>query len=95
MSSPMSPAEVVAIGLCLLARSVSDGETRRHPSPCGWCAYPVPELRKSVDAWNLWAGYNSRTGTYAQHEVRVFADLPRARQEELVTAAQSFETVPA
>ena len=94
MTAAMSPAEAIAIGLCILARTVGDGITRRHDRPCGWCIYPVPELRRSVESWNTWAGFDPRRGTYEQHEARVFADLPRARQEELVLAAQSFEAVP-
>ena len=87
------PAAAVAAGLCLVARSVDPRHpvNARHPRRCTWCDYPVDELRSMVDGFNDLVAHNERRGTYATHEARVFSELPRARQAELVTAAQAFD----
>lgn len=46
------PAEVVAMNLCVLARTpvivTSLGATLSHPTDCGWCGYPVLELHRAI-----------------------------------------------
>jgi hypothetical protein len=46
------PAEVVAMNLCVLARTPQIvrvvGVTNRHPGPCGWCDYPIAELHRAI-----------------------------------------------
>jgi len=89
----LDPPEAIAAGLCLTARAL-DPEARRtgrHPRECGWCFYPDEALRELLAAFNAWAGYSERSRTYARHEARVFAELSRDRQAELVLAAQGFE----
>lgn len=85
------PAAAVAAALCLAARDRSRQVTTRHPRACSWCDYPADALRSMVEGFNAWAGFNEDKGTYARHDARVFAELPRARQAELVHAAQGFE----
>jgi hypothetical protein len=87
------PAAAVAAGHCLTARSV-DPERRTtsvHPRRCAWCEYSADELARMVDGFNVWSGYRERTRTYERHDVRIFVELPAARQQELVIAAQGFE----
>lgn len=90
----MDPAAAVAAGICLVAQ-VLGAQTPRHPRRCGWCEYPPDELSRMLTAFAGWAGREERTGTYGRHEARVFAELPRSRQLELVTAAQAFDELPA
>lgn len=93
------PAAAGAASRCLIARSVSDrGTTTAHPRACGWCDYPLADLRRMVDGFNEWAEYSARSNTFGHHELRVFAELPRDEQERQITAAQAFPelvTVPA
>lgn len=46
------PAEVVAMNLCVLARTPAVvthlGVTGRHPTACGWCDYPIEELHRAI-----------------------------------------------
>lgn len=47
------PAEVVAMNLCVIARSPRGartiaGVTERHPERCGFCDYPVVELHRAI-----------------------------------------------
>lgn len=93
MSVIDEPASAVAAALCLVARN-NDGVTSRHPRRCGWCDYPTDELVRMVDGFNTWAGFNDRRRTYERHDARVFAELPPARQAELVLAAQGFDPEP-
>lgn len=52
------PAVMCAIGRCATWRAgqrlgpVLPG--RVHPSECGWCGYPVPELLRAL-SWSTWA----------------------------------------
>lgn len=90
------PAVAAAVARCLAAR-VRDPERRltvTHPRTCGWCAYPTAEIDRMLAGWNEWAGFDPRKGTYGRHEARVFQALPRAEQEQLVTAAQDLEPEP-
>lgn len=89
------PASAVAASLCLVARDRGDRRTPRHPETCSWCDWPADVLRSMLEAFNEWAGYDERQGTYARHVARVFAELPQSRQAELVRAAQGLEDVPA
>ena len=86
------PAAAVAAGLCLTARVIADHSvTTRHPSRCGWCAYPTVELAVMISGFNAWAGFDERRGTYQRHDARIFGELPRDRQRALVVEAQAFE----
>ena len=85
------PASAVAASLCLSARDRKGRTTARHPGRCGWCDWPEDELARMVEGFNAWAGFDERRGTYARHDARVFAELPRDRQAELVAAAQAIE----
>lgn len=67
--------------------------TSHHPRPCGWCAYPIEELSKSLEDFNVWAGWNEKRRTYEQHVVRVFVDLPRVERDRLIVEAQDFEAL--
>jgi hypothetical protein len=90
------PAAAGAAGRCVIARSVSDrAVTNLHPRPCGWCDYPLPDLSRLVEGFNAWAGSNSRSNTFAHHELRLWSELPRAEQDRLITEAQAFEPAPA
>lgn len=88
------PAVAVAVGHCLGARSVATetrpAVTERHPRPCGWCDYPLEDLRRMLEGWNQWAEYNARSNTFGHHELRIWTELPRAEQEARVLAAQAF-----
>jgi hypothetical protein len=98
MSVILEPASAVAAGICLAARTIGKppGILRgRHPRPCGWCDYPVEDLRRLVDGYNVWAGFSERSRTYERHDARVFAELPAAVQAELVLAAQDFPALEA
>lgn len=92
MTTPVlfEPASAIAAGLCLAARAISDGRTARHPRPCGWCDYPLVDLRAMVAGFNEWAGFSERTHTYERHDARVFAELRPADQAALVLEAQAF-----
>ena len=96
MSRIDDPASAVAASLCVIARSVlvTVPVTNRHPSACGWCDYPAPVLSGMVADFNYRAGYDQKHGTYARHDVRVFAALPRAEQVALVAEAQALEERP-
>lgn len=85
------PADAVAAGRCVTARSIADGVTSQHPRRCGWCDYPLTDLNRMVDGFNQWADFNNRHGTAARYDVRAFAELPRTRQLELIEAAQGLE----
>ncbi len=94
MTTRLDPPSAVAASLCLLARSLSDrAVTSRHPRPCGWCDYPVAELRAMVDDLNEMT-FDPKSGRYLTHDARAFSELPRARQATLVAEAQSFEPEP-
>lgn len=86
------PAIAVAMARCLAARSLDPARpvTRQHDRRCGWCDWPVDELRVGVEAFNAWAGFDDRANTTRHHKTRVFAELPRDRREELIVAAQAF-----
>lgn len=89
------PAMALAMTRCLTARSVSgNGRTFAHPRPCGWCPYPIEELRRGVDAFNTWAGYDERSGISARHVVRSFNALPHGERERQIVEAQAFEPEP-
>lgn len=94
MTVVFEPAEAIAAGLCLTARTIAKGVTNRHPRPCGWCEYSIDELRQLIEGYNAWAGYKERGGTYERHEARLFQGLPRAEQARLVEIAQAFPSVP-
>lgn len=89
------PEVAVAIARCVTSRSLADRARKTvdvdHPRACGWCDYPVDELVRSITGFNEWAGWNETKRTYERHDVRVFAELPRERQRELVLVAQAFE----
>jgi hypothetical protein len=89
------PAAAIAAGHCLTARSIDEKRrtTRAHPRRCAWCEYSAAELRQMVDGHNAWSGYRESTRTYERHDARVFAELPRERQQELVVEAQGFAFV--
>jgi len=85
------PAAAGAAGRCVIARSVSDrAMTSSHPRACGWCDYPLADLSRMVEGFNAWAGYNSRSNTFAHHELRVWSELPRDEQERRIVEAQAF-----
>jgi hypothetical protein len=89
----LDPPSAIAAGICLTARAL-DPERRlagRHLRECGWCFYPTEALAELVAAFNAWAGFHERSRTYARHEARIFAELPRDQQAALVLAAQGFE----
>lgn len=92
------PEMAIAAGRCLTARSLATPTrgaiTVRHPRPCGWCDWPLEDLRRMVDGFNTWAGYVARANTYAHHELRVWQEKPAAEQEALIVAAQAFEDEP-
>ncbi len=91
MTVIFEPASAIAAGLCLTARTITtDGRTARHPRPCGWCDYPIDDLRKLIDGFNAWAGWSERSHSYERHEARVFAELKVAEQMALVLEAQAF-----
>lgn len=86
-------ALAIAASLCLIARD-RDGKTRRHPRRCAWCDWPEAELRARIAGFNAWADRNEDKSTYGRHDARVFNELPRTRQAELVREAQDFEPEP-
>lgn len=93
MTGPVidDPAAAAAVGRCLIARSIDDrGETTAHPRPCGWCDYPLEDLRRMADGFNEWAAYSQRSNTFGHHELRVFGELPRDEQERRIVEAQAF-----
>lgn len=86
------PASAVAAGHCLTARLVDkDATTNAHPRRCGWCDFPLDALRQLIDGFNEWAGFDPKTGKYAQHDARAFQGLPQREQARLVLEAQSFD----
>ena len=95
MTVLFEPAEAIAAGHCLTARTISraaqPAATTAHPRRCAWCDWPAEELRSMVEGYNAWAGYDPARGTYGRHEARVFQDLPRAEQQRQVIAAQGLE----
>jgi hypothetical protein len=84
------PASAIAAGICLTARTISDGRTARHPRPCGWCTYEPDDLRAMVSGFNAWAGYDERAHTYDRLDARAFQGLPVREQQQLVLEAQAF-----
>lgn len=94
MAAIDEPASAVAAALCLAARDRTNRVTSRHAGRCGWCDWPAEELTSMVAGFNTWAGFDERRGTYGRHDARVFAELPRERQAELVAMAQSIEPQP-
>jgi len=82
------PASAIAASICIAARTLSS--VARHPRPCGWCDWPTDELRKMLEGFNAWAGYDERKGTYRQFDARVFQGLPPKEQARLVLEAQAF-----
>lgn len=90
------PAVARAIDRCLAARSLADRRgpvTRVHPRPCGWCDYPLDELRRLLEGFNAWAGWDERRRTYERHDVRVWAEAARrdpAAAEAAICSAQDF-----
>lgn len=93
MTVLFEPASAVAASICIAARMLDS--TARHPRPCGWCEYSIDELRRMVEGYNAWAGYDERKGTYARFEAAVFQGLPRSEQAAQVLAAQAFEPMEA
>jgi hypothetical protein len=99
MSGPMvifEPASAIAASRCLAARVRDSGHrvTASHPRRCGWCDYPTDVLDGLVRGFNAWAGYSERTGTYAHHELRVWAELGKDEQLSQIVAAQVLEDEP-
>jgi hypothetical protein len=88
MTVLFEPASAIAASICIAARTLSS--VARHPRPCGWCDWPVAELRGMVDGFNAWAGYDERRGTYRQFDAAAFQGLPRVEQRRLVLEAQAF-----
>lgn len=90
------PPDAIAVSICIAARSLGKGLTSRHPRPCGWCDYELPDLESMLRGFNAWAGYDERAATYDRLEARAFQGLPARVQAEQVLAAQSFpEAAPA
>lgn len=90
------PADGIAAARCLAART-RDPERREtvdHGSACDWCDYPTGELANLVEGFNRWAGWDGRSNSYAEHEVRRFYDLPREQQRSLIAAAQGLTGNP-
>jgi hypothetical protein len=84
------PAAAVAIAKCILARrpAVVPTVQTSHPRPCRWCARSTDDLLAALERFNAWAAYDDRSNSYRRYEVRVFVDLPKERQAELVACAQ-------
>lgn len=89
MTVIFEPAAAIAAGLCLTARTIADGRTARHDRPCGWCAYPLEELRRMVAGFEAWAE-RDRRDIPRRFEVVAFQSLPGRQQQALVLAAQDF-----
>lgn len=91
--STTEPAVAAAMARCLTARVIDPVHraTVRHPRWCGWCEYPMPELRAAVDEFNQWADFSDRHRTSRRHVVRAFSELSPAEQERRVIEAQGFE----
>ena len=90
------PAAAAAAGICWLHRwqrkaSLHGFTVRtsdRHPSECGWCAFPLPELAQWLADFNFEDGDDHRLS-------QRFRSLPPDRQRALVIQAQAFEQVEA
>jgi hypothetical protein len=88
------PADAIAASRCLIARSIAGGTTADHPRKCGWCSEPIADLRSLVAGFNDWAAYRptgKTGGTSERHEVRLFMELPRDEQRQLIEEAQALE----
>ena len=98
MSVIFGAPEAIAAARCLNARSIDvKGRTPDHPRRCGWCPEELADLRRLVEGFNAWAGYKpagAQGGTAERHEVRLFLELPRDRQRELIEAAQQLVAEP-
>lgn len=82
-----------AIGRCVNQRAIG-GPTADHPVPCGWEDYPTDVLVEALRDFTAWAEFDDRHNTTGHHALRTFAELPRARQRELVVEAQAFPPEP-
>lgn len=77
----LDPQAAVAAAICHLSRETSPiAVSERHPVRCGWCDWPLPELRRLV------AEFDTTTRPVTQ-----FRLLPAAAQRKLVTEAQAIE----
>lgn len=94
--STTDPAVAAAMARCLTARILEPihRTTTRHPRWCGWCEYPIAELRDAVDEFNQWADFSARHRTGGRLVVRSFSELAPTEQERRVTEAQGFEDEP-
>jgi len=90
------PAAARAIDRCLVARSLADKRgpvTRTHPGTCGWCDYPLEQLRQLLEGFNAWAGWDERRRRYERFEVQVWTEHARAHPDQAeaeIVAAQAF-----
>lgn len=89
MTVIFEPAAAIAAAICIAARTLDS--VARHPRPCGWCDWPLEELRRMVDGFNTWAGYDERRGTYRQFDAQVFQGLPHSEQERRIVEAQALK----
>jgi hypothetical protein len=87
------PAVAIAIGRCIAARAFGfpKREVSGHERACGWEDYPLEVLTEAIREFNEWVGYNDRRHTTGRHETRLFNELHREEQRELVREAQAFE----
>lgn len=83
-----------AISRCVASRALG-APTAVHQVACGWEDYPTEVLAAALRDFTAWAEFDDRANTTGRHVLRTFADLPRERQRELITAAQAFPDVAA
>lgn len=97
MTVLFGPADAIAAGRCLIARSIAGGKTADHPRRCAWCDEPVADLVALVGGFNDWAAYRptgKTGGTSDRHEVRLWMELDRDEQRKQIEAAQAFVDEP-
>lgn len=92
------PPAAIAAARCVVSRTRPDRRGApidpEHPRECAWCPFPTDELVRAVEGFNAWAGWDERSRTHERHDVRLFAELPRERQHQLVVEAQEFVPPP-
>ena len=77
----LDPASAVAAAICHLSREASPiGVSERHPGTCGWCDYPVEQLRRMVRDFDV-----------TSRPAMQFRLLPGEAQRRLVREAQAID----
>lgn len=84
-----TPAESVAVGICVTARTFPEARNESHPlDGCRWCPIAKDILVRAIEYFEIVAEWDGDS-SYRADFCREFYALDRATQQALVREAQA------